>query len=195
MQPGCVACQSEPKHATDWFALYARRAGMPTAFPLACDSVRACTAAGPLPGSGPRSESHGDFEKILCWTHTIMLCCEGCEDAWLRGGQIGSQWQKACVSWSLSSDMFNPINLTPFNCPASDSHRNTRLYASPEFSQFAIDIQWWVDSFSQVRSHGEGCDLWKESIWTRESFPWDNPQPARFRCLARSSSGRCTRQC
>ena len=82
---------------------------MPTAFPLAYDSVRACTAGGPLPGSGPRSESHGDFERILCWTHTIMLCCEGCEDVWLRGGQIGSQWQKACIKRIMSSDMFNPI--------------------------------------------------------------------------------------
>lgn len=108
-QPGCIACQSEQAHATDWVALYTRRAGMPTAFPLACDSVRACTAGGPLPGSGPRSEAHGDFARILCWTHTIMLCCEGCEDVWLRGGQIGSQGRKACVSLSVSSEVFNPI--------------------------------------------------------------------------------------
>lgn len=92
----CSACCGG---CVDWSAIYCRRSGMPTGFPIVCDSVRTLTSMGESQCNKCRpatSDEDVSFSKIIGWTHVIMICCT--EYVGTESASISSRSRRLCKS-------------------------------------------------------------------------------------------------
>ena len=173
--PGADA--AELGYGDDWRRLYAARALMPHAFPLAADRVRAISAAqrsrqaaAGAGGSAAGAAKGGGglpqlaLEEVMRQVHAIALACGRCE-AGAALGLVGA----ACGS--LRAVAARSKAHTAATAPHCCSNR-VQLRRTAEWRRLKADLAWWAAERAPVlvaflRAAHEGAQA--EAPWRRSA--------------------------